>query len=81
MSQQKVDRYKKEKANRKQTIKKEKRKNVICRMAAATAAVVVVGGIGYSIYHTQAEKAAKAGVQVDYTAVNELASELAGVSE
>lgn len=81
MSQQKVDRYKKEKANRKKTLRKEKRRSVLYKIAATAAAIAVVGGIGYSVYQIQAKKAAKAGVQVDYTAVNELTSKLAEVAE
>ena len=47
MSQAKVERYKKEKANRKQILKKEKAKNLIARTVGA---VICIGWIGYSGY-------------------------------
>lgn len=50
MSQEKVDRYKKEKANRKQTLKKEKAKRAVLRVAGALAGIALIGWIGYSGY-------------------------------
>ena len=48
MSQAKVDQYKKEKANRKETMAKEKRKRMISRICWGVAGVVLVGWIGVS---------------------------------
>lgn len=50
MSQAKVDRYKEEKANRKQTMKKEKAKRIITTACTSVVCLVVVGWIGYSAY-------------------------------
>ncbi|MBQ4531458.1 MAG: hypothetical protein IJA36_12755 [Lachnospiraceae bacterium] len=56
MSQEKVERYKKEKANRKKTLKKEKRVKFLCKLAGCLAGVAVVGAIGYSAYHSYINK-------------------------
>ena len=50
MSQEKVDRYKKEKANRRKTMKKEKIQYYIRRCVVAVLAVALVGWIGYSAF-------------------------------
>ncbi len=53
MSQEKVDRYKEQKANRKELMAKEKRKRAVTRAIAITIAVLVlagaVGAIGLTI--------------------------------
>lgn len=57
MSQQKVDRYKKEKYNRKQQLKKEKRQHLLYSIAGSVAAVAIVAWIGFSVYsRVQANK-------------------------
>ncbi|MBQ2706231.1 MAG: hypothetical protein IJF60_05375 [Agathobacter sp.] len=48
MSQAKVDQYKKEKANRKETMAKEKRQRMISRICWSVAGVVLVAWIGVS---------------------------------
>lgn len=50
MSQEKVDRYKNEKANRQKIQKREKRVFFLEKMAALLICAVVVGWIGYSAY-------------------------------
>lgn len=50
MSQAKVERYKKEKANRKQILKKEKAKSLAARTAGAVICIALIGWIGYSGY-------------------------------
>lgn len=50
MSQAKVDRYKEEKANRKQIMAKEKRKKVLSILCGWVVAIAIVGWAGYSIY-------------------------------
>ena len=52
MSQEKVERYKKEKANRKKNIKKEKVRKAICKAAAVVVLILVIAGIGYSSYQS-----------------------------
>ena len=50
MSQEKVERYKKEKANRKQTMKKQKAKTFAMRTAGVLVCAALLGWIGYSGY-------------------------------
>ena len=45
MSQEKVNRYKEEKANRKQNIVKEKRKRTLNKVVGVLLAVVIVGWV------------------------------------
>lgn len=51
MSQEKVERYKKEKANRKKTMKKEKAKSLAARIAGTLVCIALIGWIGYSGYN------------------------------
>lgn len=76
MSQEKVDRYKKEKANRKQTMKKEKIQNVLRKCVVAFVAVLLVGWIGYSAYSTYESKKPKAEAEIDYSAFDEFVQNL-----
>ena len=59
MSQAKVDKYKQEKANRKEIMRKEKLQNTIRRCVVGVVAVALMGWIGYSAYNTYATNAAK----------------------
>ena len=51
MSQAKVDKYKQEKANRQQTIKKEKTMHKIKVTVGTVVAVVLAGWIGVSVFY------------------------------
>lgn len=84
MSQEKVDRYKKEKANRKQTVKKEKIQNVLRKCLVGIVAILLVSWIGYSAYGTYEAKKPKDEVEIDYTAFqnfSEKLNEMAGETE
>ena len=48
MSQAKVDQYKKEKANRKETMAKEKRQKMIAKICGGVVAVVILAWVGVS---------------------------------
>ena len=48
MSQAKVDQYKKEKANRKETMEKEKRKRMISKVCWSVAGAVLLAWVGIS---------------------------------
>jgi len=50
MSQQKVDRYKEEKANRKKNIKKQKVRGAFSRIIIALVALAIVVYLGFSVY-------------------------------
>ncbi|MCD7922379.1 MAG: hypothetical protein LUG27_08120 [Clostridiales bacterium] len=55
MSQAKVDRYKEQKKNRQQEIKKEKQRKVLTRVIGAVVVVAIavwVGYSGYSVYQS-----------------------------
>ena len=76
MSQAKVDRYKQEKANRKETIKKEKTANAIRKSVVVIAAVAVIGWVGYSAVDTYQSYQPKESVEVDFSALDNLSLEL-----
>ena len=76
MSQAKVDRYKKEKANRKETMKKEKAANAMRKGIVAVAAVALIGWVGYSAYNAYDSYQPNEAVEVDYTAVDNLTTNL-----
>ena len=80
MSQAKVDRYKEEKKNRKQTIKKEKRNRVLGRTLSAAAGVVIAAAIvcwiGFSGYSYYQEKKPMTKTELSMTALNEYMSNL-----
>lgn len=69
MSQEKVDRYKEEKKNRKQTVKKQKIGNVLRKCAVCAVALLLVAGIGYSAYGSYEANKEKEVVEVDYSSI------------
>lgn len=81
MSQEKVDRYKKEKANRKKNLKKEKFQNILRKCVVGVVGLVLIGWIGYSAYGTYKSNKPKDKVQIDYTAVKDLTQNLADAAE
>ena len=76
MSQAKVDRYKKEKANRKETMKKEKMANAIRKSVVAVVAVALIGWVGYPAYNACDSYQPKESVEIDYTAIDNLTTNL-----
>ena len=81
MSQAKVDIYKKEKANRKKNMKKEKIQNVLRKCAVFVVALVLVGWIGYSAYNTYESKKPKEEVEIDYSAVTDFQQRMSEAAE
>lgn len=81
MSQEKVDRYKKEKANRRQTMKKEKIQNVLRKCMVGVVAVLLIGWIGYSAYGTYESKKPKEEVEIDYSALTDFSEKLGEAAE
>lgn len=74
MSQQKVDRYKKEKYSRKQQLQKEKRQRLLYRILGSIAAIAVVCWIGLSIHaRVQANKPVTY-TEVDLNAISDYMS-------
>ena len=79
MSQAKVDKYKQDKANRKEIMRKEKMQSRIRKSVAVVVAVVVVGWAGYSAYNSYTT--GQEEVSIDYTAVDELTQNFAETAE
>ena len=73
MSQEKVARYKEQKARRQENYKKEKRILALEKTAGILICVVVVGWIGYSIYGkvTAAQNAKVIETVMDATAIDD----------
>ncbi len=70
MSQEKVNRYKEEKANRKAIQAKEKRKKMIAKAVGGVIALGLVCWIGYSVYD-MANKPDTTPVEVDASALDD----------
>lgn len=78
MSQEKVERYKQEKANRKKIIKKQRIMSVVRKCVLGLAALALVGWLGFSAYQTHESNQERAVAEVNYDAVNNY---LSGLSE
>lgn len=76
MSREKVERYKKEKANRKQTMKKNKIKAVVKRTVYSLAALAAVVAIGYNVYAGYEAKKPRVTAQINYDDLNNYMSGL-----
>lgn len=76
MSQEKVDRYKSEKANRKETLKKKKYKSIIGSICGIALLIAVVGWGGYSAYHRYETSKPTNYIDVDTTAINDYQNSL-----
>lgn len=77
MSQEKVDKYKKEKANRQKLMRRERIIHHLEMTGIALVCVLAIGWVGYSIYDTAASKVNDA-IVVDNTAVD---SYISGLSQ
>lgn len=71
MSQEKVNRYKEEKANRKKMLRRQKVMNTVRKTVVSVVCVAVLGWIGYSAYSTYTESKPRESYEVDYSAVTE----------
>lgn len=73
MSQEKVDRYKQEKANRKKTLKREKFKKGVLTTVGTIVCIAIIGWIGYSGYgYFQSQKTENpTQTEIDVTAIND----------
>ena len=69
MSQEKVNKYKEQKANRKETMKKQKRASLIRNVVAAVVLVATVGWVGYSGVTYIIRHQPRQEVGVNYTSV------------
>ena len=78
MSQAKVEKYKEQKANRKQTMKKEKVQSIVRNSIAAVVVVAALGWVGYSGVTTIIDNIPREEVKVDYNAISNYESALNG---
>ena len=76
MSQAKVDQYKKEKANRKEILAKEKRQKKIVKICGSTILVVLVAWIGISTADFIYESRPKDKVYVQTTEIDKYLEDL-----
>ena len=76
MSQAKVDRYKKEKADRQKTIPKQTNISYLKRCVAGVIALAIVGWFGYSAYDLHSSNQERAVAEVNYDSVKDYLSTL-----
>lgn len=81
MSQEKVDRYKEQKANRKELMKKAKRAELIRNCIASVVLVAVIGWVGYSGVTYIIKHQPRPEVDVNYTAVADYVETLTAEEE
>lgn len=77
MSQAKVDQYKKEKANRKQTIAKQQSKRKMQKFVGGVVAVAVVAWVGISSVDLAQSLIPRTEIEVDYAALDSYMESLA----
>lgn len=76
MSQEKVSKYKEEKANRKESMKKQKRAKLIRNSVMGIAFAAILAWIGYSAVVSYQENQPRQTAEVNYTAVDDYLAEL-----
>ena len=76
MSQAKVDRYKKEKANRKQIMHKQKMMNFARKAVLSLAALALIGWLGYSAWDMYESGKERVVAEVNYDSVTEYLNNL-----
>ncbi len=80
MSQEKVDRYKKEKANRKKNMKKEKFANILRKCVVTLVGLLLIVWIGYSAYNMYDSNKEPEKVQIDYRSFDDFTQNLTDAS-
>ena len=76
MIQAKVDRYKKEKANRKQIMRKQKMMNFARKAVLSLAALALIGWLGYSAWDMYESGKERVVAEVNYDSVTEYLNNL-----
>lgn len=71
MSQEKVDRYKEQKANRKKIMKKEKAMHALRKCVVCVIGIGLVGWLGFSAYNVYMDSQPRLEAAVDYTSIAE----------
>ena len=81
MSQEKVDRYKKEKANRKQLMRKQKVMGFVRKGVLTLAALALIGWLGYSAYDMYESGKERVVAEVNYDSVTDYLNSLTAEPE
>lgn len=76
MSQQKVDRYKEQKANRKKIMRKEKMMDIVRKVILSVVALALVGWLGFSGYSHYKADIPRPTAEIDYSAITNYMSGL-----
>ena len=76
MSQEKVTRYKEDKANRKELMKKAKQKRAIRNTITSLALLATFAWVGYSAVDYIITNQPREAVEIDYTMIDEFISEM-----
>ena len=76
MSQEKVAKYKEEKANRKEIIKKQKKARMLRNTIACVVLAAVVGWVGYSAVAFYIANLPRPEVEVNYSAISNYEADL-----
>ena len=69
MSQEKVNRYKEEKANRKKIMRKERMKAIVRRVCLLVFSVALVGWVGYSAIDSHQRNMDREVVEVNFDSI------------
>ena len=78
MSQEKVDKYKKDKASRKKIMRKERAMSIVRKVILTLVALALVGWLGYSAYDIYDSNQERSVAEVNFDSVTEY---LNGLSE
>ena len=81
MSQEKVDRYKQDKANRKQIMRKQRITNFVRKGVLALVALALIGWLGYSAYDMYESGKERVVAEVNYDSVNDYLNSLSADQE
>lgn len=81
MSQEKVDRYKQEKANRKKTMRRQKVMGIIRKAVLAVVALALVGWLGYSAWGMYDSGKERVVAEVNYDAVTDYLNNMSAETE
>lgn len=81
MSQEKVDRYKKEKANRKQLMRKQKLMGIVRKSILTLVALALIGWLGYSAYDLYESGKDRVVAEVNYDSVSDYLNTLTAETE
>ena len=71
MSQEKVDRYKQEKANRKRIMHKQRMMGVLRKCVLSLAGLALVAWLGFSAYDMYESEKERIVVETDYTPITD----------